>query len=112
MRCIYKRGRIITDNSGETMVEVLVAFTLLSIMLVIFSQGLAWATRSEVQASRSRNNADEGMKAFQTMYATEAKSTVPVTGLQGPLNGRLRRGTYSYTASDGQQYIYTYYESR
>ena len=112
MRCIYKRGCAITDNSGETMVEVLVAFTLLSVMLVIFSQGLAWATTSEVQASRSRNNADTGMKAFQTMYASGEKSTVPVTGLQGPLNGRLRRGSYTYDAPDGQEYIYLFYESR
>ena len=112
MRCIYKKGSILTDNSGETMVEVLVAFTMLSIMLVIFSQGLTWASKSEVQASKSRNNSDAAMKAFQTMCARGEKSTTPVPGLQSPLSGRLRRGTYTYTGDNGRTYSFLYYDYR
>jgi hypothetical protein len=48
MKRLSKKICIIKDNSGESMVEVVVAFTLLSIMLVLFSQGISWATRSEV----------------------------------------------------------------
>ncbi len=59
----------IRNKRGETMVEVLVAFTLLSIMLVVFAQGIAWASRSEVNASNSRNSADTGMKELQTDIA-------------------------------------------
>ena len=40
MRRISKTGSILRDNSGETIVEVLVAFTLLSIIMLMFSQGI------------------------------------------------------------------------
>ena len=46
MKLIKKTSSIFGNNSGETMVEVLVAFTLLSIMLVAFSQGISWATNT------------------------------------------------------------------
>ena len=71
MRCINKAGRMFKNNSGETMVEVLVAFTLLSIMLVVFSEGIAWATKSEVSASQRRDAADQGMLELQRSLARE-----------------------------------------
>lgn len=71
MKTINKTSKILKNNSGETMVEVMVAFTLLTIMMLIFSQGLAWATRSEVKASESRNAADNGMMSLQAILASE-----------------------------------------
>lgn len=72
MKLISKTGRMLKSNSGETMVEVIVAFTFLTIMLIVFSQGLAWATNSESQASESRDAADRAMVALQDQLATEA----------------------------------------
>ena len=40
MKSINKRPLIIGNNSGETIAEVVVAFALLSIMLVILFQGM------------------------------------------------------------------------
>ena len=71
MKLISKTGRILKSNSGETIVEVTVAFTVLSIMLIVFSQGIAWATRTELQANESRDSADSAMIALQGVLASE-----------------------------------------
>ena len=72
MRCIIKETSFNRDNSGETIVEVTVAFTLLAIMLVVFSQGIAFATRAEVNASRSRDLADAAMIELQHKIAVSS----------------------------------------
>ena len=70
MGLIKKSSRIITDNTGETMVEIIVAFALLSIMLLLFSEGIAGATRSEYYAIKSRTSADIAMRALNEYKAT------------------------------------------
>ena len=55
----------ISDNRGETIVEVIVAFALLSSMLVLFSQGLAAASRSDMKAMETRAEADKAMLKLQ-----------------------------------------------
>ena len=69
-----------SNKRGETMVEVIVAFTLLSIMLVIFSQGITFAARAENNAIRTRELADEAMQTFQNEKAnnSSAHAMVPV----------------------------------
>ncbi|MBR5386326.1 MAG: hypothetical protein IK142_01945 [Clostridiales bacterium] len=107
MKIIRKTMHIFSDNSGETMAEVLVAFTLLSIMLVVFSEGIAWATRSEANASVSRNGADAAMQYLQKDIAsgtTANRELVATTsvGNDGKIN------TYTYTYGN---YTYTVYEA-
>ena len=70
MRIIKKTVSILKESSGESIVEVLVAFTLLSIMLVIFSQGLASAAVSEANAKNSRESADKSMINLQRILAS------------------------------------------
>jgi type II secretory pathway pseudopilin PulG len=65
MKYRVKKGFRLSGKRGETMVEVLVAFVLLAIILVLFSQGIAWATRAEANASNSREAADSAMEALQ-----------------------------------------------
>ena len=77
MRCIIKETSFNRDNSGETIVEVTVAFTLLAIMLVVFSQGIAFATRAEVNASRSRDLADAAMIELQHKIAVSSGADNP-----------------------------------
>ena len=110
MKCLIKRGNLLLDNSGETMVEVLVAFTLLSIMLVVFAEGIAWATKSEVNASKSRRSADDSMKRCQTDIATGNFAVYPAGNVD--LNGQLYRGEKSYVGEDGNIYTYVYYVYR
>lgn len=70
MKRINKTVSILKDTSGESIIEVLVAFILLSIMLVIFSQGLASASNSEVSAKQNRENADQSMIDLQRKLAS------------------------------------------
>ena len=71
MKRLNKLNTVLKDTSGETMVEVIVAFTLLTIMLVVFSQGLASATTSEVNAKNTRDNADQTMIKLQKHLASD-----------------------------------------
>lgn len=71
-----KMKTALNNRRGETIVEVVVAFTLLSIMLVLFSQGLAWASNTQIHASNNRKKADDTMLALQEKLAT----TSPVNG--------------------------------
>lgn len=71
MKRLNKLNSVLKDTSGETMVEVIVAFTLLTIMLVVFSQGLASATTSEVNAKNTRDNADQTMIKLQKHLASD-----------------------------------------
>lgn len=66
MKEIKKSKKLpIGDNRGETIVEVIVAFALLTIMLVIFSQGLTYASRSDIRAMQTREAADRAMRKLQ-----------------------------------------------
>ncbi len=109
MRQINKKRNFISDNSGESMVEVLVAFTLLSIMLVLFTQGITWATKSEVNATRNRNAADNAMKNLQQDIADGNIATYQVS--LPLLKDRIKRGVAQYTDDEGGNvYTYIYYE--
>lgn len=70
MKLIRKSGHLLEDNKGETIVEVVVAFTVLSIMMVMFSQGLAYASRTSVIADKNRDSADQAMMELQEQIAT------------------------------------------
>ena len=103
MRRILKYN-IIADNSGESMAEVLVAFTLLSIMLVIFFEGVAWAKNTEVNASKNRDRTDQAMIDLQTKCRTESGTEA---GQVANLQGRISRKVY---VVDG--YTYVLYEAQ
>lgn len=70
MKILKKTSSILKNTSGESIIEVLVAFTLLSIMMVVFSQGLASASVSEVNAKKTRDSADQSMIDLQRKLAS------------------------------------------
>lgn len=76
MKFIVKKGFRRSGRRGETMVEVIVAFTLLAIILVLFAQGIAWATKAEANASNTRNAADSAMESLQQDLAQGIKGIV------------------------------------
>ncbi|MBR4557402.1 MAG: hypothetical protein IKO15_07975 [Clostridiales bacterium] len=110
MKCKRKAFNTLKDNSGETIAEVLVAFILLTIMLLIYSQGIALATNSEMKADKSRTGADKAMKQVQDDIADNDEShrtenyRVPVY-----LDTRIIHKTYEFSV-DGKTYSYVYYE--
>ena len=91
------------------MAEVIVAFALLSIMLLVFAQGIANATNSEVKADKSRTNADIAMKMVQDDIAARESDSPYNRQVPGYFDDRIKQVTYTYTV-DGQTYTYIYYE--
>lgn len=90
---------IVKDNSGESMVEVIVAFTLLTIVLLMFAQGIASATNSESNATKSRKSADNAMIDLQEQLIN------PPAGQGSPvLNGEIKR--HKYEAGEYKYVIY------
>lgn len=102
MKRIKKIGMILKDTSGETMIEVLVAFTLLSIMMVVFSQGLASAANSEANAKNSRDSADKTMLKLQQKLSSDTPNTTDTSN-----NINVKQGT-SLNAGTGSITAYTY----
>ena len=81
MKRIRKTASILSDNSGETIVEVLVAFTVLSIMLLVFAEGLQMATKKEVLADQSRKSADAALADVQDKIAGGASFGTAVSSI-------------------------------
>ena len=107
MKCLKKVTSILNDNSGETIAEVLVAFILLTIVLVVYAQGIALATNSEMNADKSRTGADKAMKQVQDDIASGNYDDS--YQVQGYFNDRVKHNTYSFTI-DGKTYTYVSYE--
>jgi len=100
MRLINKTKKILRDNSGETMVEVIVAFTLLTVLLVTYAQGITSAANAEAAATKNRTSADEAMLALQEQLAAG-------TGGSGGGDFAVGDGTircYTYSAG-GYTYV-------
>ena len=98
---------ILKDNSGESIAEVLVAFIVLTIMMVLFARGLGYATNSQTNAKESRVSADSSMKSLQKQL-TSATPTSDGNGFtiyrKDPMSNAVEGGTYSVTP-------YTYTDS-
>ena len=109
MKYLQNAFRILKDESGETIAEVLVAFILLTVVLIIYSQGIAMATKSELNADNSRTGADKALMQVQNDI-TDGKNDY-LTGqyqVAEHLDTRIVHNSYSITV-DGQTYTYVYY---
>ena len=109
MKCVRNAVSILNDKSGETIAEVLVTFILLTIVLLIYSQGIAMATKSELNADKSRTYADRALKQVQDDI-TDGNEDNLMGLYQVPeyLDTRIVHNSYSITV-DGQTYTYVYY---
>lgn len=112
MKKVNKLNRLqISDNRGETIVEVIVAFALLSIMLVLFSQGLAAASRSDMKAMETRAAADKAMLTLQKdkVDNTNPPNKAPVSAIDGKV---IYRQVYQVTDEQtGEKYTYVVYSA-
>ena len=116
MKCVRNTVNILKDESGETIAEVLIAFILLTIVLLIYSQGIAMATKSEFNADNSRTGADQAMKQVQddiTDYKgddiVDCEDLTEQYQVPGYLDTRIVHNSYTVTV-DGKTYTYVYYE--
>ena len=96
------------------MAEVIIAFALLAIMLLVFSQGIAGATRSQFYATKSRTTADIAMRALHEYIATNNidssnySCSVTVDVEENQLDGGWLKYEYVVTV-DGDSYNYFKY---
>ena len=106
MKLIRKTASILRDNSGETIVEVLVAFTVLSIMLLVFAEGLQMATNTEVRADQSRKSADAALADVQEKIAngTSFGYSQPSINVSSGEGNSATIVPYTYTV-DGNTFV-------
>lgn len=106
MKLLYKTKSYLADNSGETIVEVLVAFTVLSILLVLFAEGITFATTSEANARKRREASDNAMIELQEKVSNgEYRRKIRVNNVSSNV---LYRCEYEITV-DGNTYTYYVY---
>ncbi|MBO4681500.1 MAG: hypothetical protein J5623_06310 [Clostridiales bacterium] len=86
------------------MVEVLIAFTLLSIILLMFSQGIAFATKAEANATDNRNAADQAMASLQQKLAEGTDKGIQVS--PDVTIGSKTIVPYVYTENDYTYVVY------
>jgi len=109
MKMIKKCNSILIDNTGETIAEVVVAFAVLAIMMVLFAQGIAYASRTNVIADHNRNNADQTLIKLQDLLAsTEAQGPVPVMGGNAESPIIIYRQVYEISVDDTDENSDTY----
>lgn len=112
MKVIRKLDRMQNDNKGETIVEVVVAFAVLSIMMVMFAQGISYASHAGVAAEKKRSDADQALVRLQDkLAANEDEGKVPIAGgnLSSPII--VYRQVCEITLDDGSSYKYVVYTS-
>lgn len=62
MKIIAKTKAVLFTNKAETMVEVTVAFLVLSIVMALFAQGMRFANKAETFALDRSRNSDSALK--------------------------------------------------
>ena len=100
-----KIRNLLKDNKGETILEVVVAFTLLTIMMVLFSQGIKYATMTNLRADETRNDSDRAMEELQKEIASDSSVAMPVGNIDG---NNVNRKRYVVTV-EGKEYSYIVY---
>ncbi len=65
MKIIAKTKAVLISNKAETLVEVIVAFAVLTIVCVLLGQGMSYAQRIEGFAIEKTNACDSAMKLLQ-----------------------------------------------
>ncbi|MBP5554540.1 MAG: prepilin-type N-terminal cleavage/methylation domain-containing protein [Lachnospiraceae bacterium] len=75
-------GKINTDNRGETLVEVMVAFTVLMIVVAMFTGATNFASATINNSIDIRRTADEEYENFRKELSKEKKTGSPSTTMR------------------------------
>ena len=65
MKIIAKTKAVFADNKAETIMEVLVAFLVLTIVMVLFAQGISYANVAEMYALNNGKTSDDSLFELQ-----------------------------------------------
>ncbi len=116
MKIIAKTKAVLFANKAESMVEVIVAFVVITIVMALFAQGMNYATTAEKYAIDNTKDNDTAMLRLQrtvTGVADEAQST-PITGFPERLElnnkpNMLKLTEYKVVCGGGPSNVYYYY---
>ena len=114
---IKKRISIAYNNSGETLVEIMVAFIVLMIVIAIFTGAISAAGSSLNQSIDSRRTTDDNYKALHTALEAESvrgagcdASVTPKTATINSADNRtgadISITAYRYTEGDTVYWVY------
>ena len=113
MKIIAKTKAILICNKAETIAEALVAFLVLSIVMVLFAQGMRFATAAEKFAIDNTKTYDNAFLELQKTIAGDAsgkasrKEHYPVA-LTGT-DSELHLSSYSVEVGEGDTDTYIYW---
>lgn len=103
MKIIAKTKEVLFTNKAETMVEVTVAFLVLTIVLMLFSQGMAFSNRAEKFAMDRSKDSDSAfhnlLDAAINSEGTAYGGTVKIDKLDG--KDILKYRLYTVPSADG-----------
>ena len=69
MKIIGKTKAILIANKAETMIEVVVAFLVMTIVLALFAQGMRYAATAQNFAMEKTRDTDKALKCLQNTVA-------------------------------------------
>ena len=97
-----KIRNLLKDNKGETILEGVVAFTLLTIMMVLFSQGIKYATMTNLRADETRNDSDKAMEIIRGLDGFTCMG-IPVSVMLKEVRSITEDYDYSRAAETARQ---------
>ncbi len=112
MKILSETKEILESNKAETMVEVIVAFLVLSIVMVLFAQGMRYATSAETFAVDNARACDEAMLRLQKTVTGNEDAAVRMSTENVALGNQsdmLKLSNYSVVLTDGGDTNVFYY---
>lgn len=109
-------GKLIKNNRGETLVEVMVAFTVLMIVVAMFTGATNFASATINNSIDIRRTADEEYENFRKELSKEKKTNSPSTTMrtaQSPVSvsisgtdGNYDLTAYQYKSGDSIYWVF------
>lgn len=115
MKIIAKTKAVLYENKAESIVEVIVAFVVITIVMVMFAQGMNYVTSAEKYAIENTKNNDTAMLRLQrtvTGVANEAESEDITTSAKLKLQDQenmLKLTKYKISCGSGPSNVFNYY---
>ena len=115
MKIIAKTKAVLFTNKAESIVEVIIAFVVLTIVMVMFADGMNFVTSAEKYAIENTKDNDAAMLRLQRTVngiANEADSTEVTTASKLQLQDKpnmLKLTEYTIQCGSGPSNVYHYY---
>ena len=115
MKIIAKTKRELLTNKAESMIEVVVAFLVLSIVMALFAQGMSFSNRAENYAVDRARDSDKAMKSLLDTVISGSGGALSGTSSNESLDDQpnmLKLRIYTVTTEDGgDNCIYYVYDA-